>query len=61
VLAVIANQLQRFRPLDEDGQDLLEYALLGALIALAAAGAVSEVGATIQTVFWNAIASAPFL
>ncbi|HKH70165.1 MAG TPA: hypothetical protein VKA59_02390 [Vicinamibacterales bacterium] len=39
----------------ESGQDLLEYALLVALIALAAVGAVTNVGSTIQTVLWNAI------
>lgn len=42
----------------DDGQDLLEYALLAGLIALVAAGTVTSVGDTIQTVFWNAIASA---
>jgi len=40
---------------DESGQDLLEYALLVALIALVAFGAVSSVGATINTVFWTYI------
>jgi Flp pilus assembly pilin Flp len=42
----------------EDGQDLLEYGLLVALIALVAMGAVSVLGNTISTVFWNAIAAA---
>jgi pilus assembly protein Flp/PilA len=41
----------------EDGQDLLEYGLLAALIALIAIGAVTTVGNTIQTVFWSTIAS----
>ena len=41
----------------EDGQDLLEYGLLMALIAVFAIGAVSMVGNTINTVFWQAIAS----
>ena len=41
----------------EDGQDLLEYGLLAALIAIFALGAVSTLGNTIQTVFWTAIAS----
>ena len=36
----------------EEGQDLLEYGLLAALIALVALGAVTTVGNTIQTVFW---------
>lgn len=41
----------------EDGQDLLEYGLLGSLIALVALGAVTTVGQTIQNVFWSAIAN----
>jgi pilus assembly protein Flp/PilA len=41
----------------EDGQDLLEYGLLVALIALFAIGAVTTVGNTIQTVFWSTIAA----
>lgn len=43
---------------EEEGQDLLEYALLCALIALIAFGAVQTVGTTIDTVFWQAIAGA---
>ena len=42
----------------DTGQDLLEYALLASLIAIVAFGAVTEVGNTINTVFWQAIASA---
>jgi pilus assembly protein Flp/PilA len=41
----------------EDGQDLLEYAMLVALIALVAMGAVTTVGNKINTVFWQAIAA----
>jgi Flp pilus assembly pilin Flp len=40
------------------GQDLVEYALLASLIAIVAIGAVTEVGNTINTVFWGAIAAA---
>ena len=40
----------------EDGQDLLEYGLLCALIAIIALGAVSAVGNTINQVFWQTIA-----
>jgi pilus assembly protein Flp/PilA len=40
---------------DESGQDLLEYALLCALIALVAVGAITTVGSTIQGVFWTYI------
>ena len=43
---------------EEEGQDLLEYALLCGLIALVALGAVSAVGQTIDTVFWQLIAQA---
>jgi Flp pilus assembly pilin Flp len=43
---------------DEEGQDLLEYAVLVALIALVAVGAVSRVGDTINAVLWEAIAAA---
>jgi Flp pilus assembly pilin Flp len=44
-------------PTVEDGQDLLEYALLVALIVLVAVGAVSAVGSAIYTVFWQSIAT----
>lgn len=45
---------EKFRT-SEEGQDLLEYALLCALIALVAVGAVATVGQTIYNVFWKAI------
>jgi Flp pilus assembly pilin Flp len=48
----IANE--RF-PTSEEGQDLLEYGLLIALIAIVALGAVTTVGQTIYNVFWKAI------
>jgi Flp pilus assembly pilin Flp len=55
VRCAIANLLMR-EWLDEDsGQDLLEYALLVALVALVAAGAVTTVGTTLNTVFWTYI------
>jgi Flp pilus assembly pilin Flp len=41
----------------EDGQDLLEYGLLMALIAIFAIGAVSMLGQTITNVFWSSIAN----
>ena len=40
---------------EEDGQDLLEYGLLCALICMVALGAVTAVGNTINTVFWQFI------
>jgi Flp pilus assembly pilin Flp len=44
----------------EDGQDLLEYAMLVALIAVVAVGAVTQVGNTINSVLWEVIAAASF-
>jgi Flp pilus assembly pilin Flp len=41
----------------EEGQDLLEYALLVALIALVAVGAVTAAGEKVNTIF-NQIAAA---
>ena len=41
----------------EEGQDLLEYGLLAALIAIIALGAVQTVGNTINQVFWTTIAA----
>jgi len=50
----IVNTVVRRR---EDGQDLLEYALLMALISIFAMGAVATLGNTINTIFWQSIAS----
>jgi pilus assembly protein Flp/PilA len=41
----------------QDGQDLVEYGLLMALIAIIAIGAVSTVGNVVTNVFWTTIAS----
>jgi len=38
---------------EEEGQDLLEYALLVALIALVAIGAVGAAGGSVSTIFQN--------
>ena len=57
VEALLRMDNSRF-PLSEDGQDLLEYGLLVALIALIALGAVTRLGVVITTVFWDAIAAA---
>jgi pilus assembly protein Flp/PilA len=38
---------------DTEGQDLLEYALLVALIALVAVGAVTAAGTSVNTIFTN--------
>ncbi len=44
--------LKRFAK-DESGQDLLEYALLVALIALVAFGAVQAAGGQVNAIFSN--------
>jgi len=46
--------LQRWLRRDE-GQDLLEYGLLAALIAVVALGAVGVLGDHLNKVFWQAI------
>jgi Flp pilus assembly pilin Flp len=51
-LVSFVNSIRR-----EDGQDLLEYAMLCALIALIALGAVQTLGNTLNQVFWQAIAA----
>ena len=56
-MQIARTVIQRFRNRDE-GQDLLEYALLAALIAIMALGAVQAVGNTIFNVFWQVIAAA---
>jgi pilus assembly protein Flp/PilA len=48
-------QIVKWLTRDESGQDLLEYGLLAALIALVAVGAITSVGSTIQGVFWTYI------
>lgn len=48
------QRLQRILRLNE-GQDLLEYAMLASLIALVAIGAVRLLGEHLNTVFWSAI------
>jgi Flp pilus assembly pilin Flp len=44
----------------EDGQDLIEYAMLVVLIAVGAVIAVQRVGDTINAVLWQAIASSSY-
>ena len=53
------NFISRLRSFvrDEEGQDLIEYALLVGLVALVAVSAVTQVGQTIKDVFWNVIAA----
>ena len=54
VTALLRRANQKY-PTSEEGQDLLEYGLLAALIAIVAIGAVSAVGQTIYSVFWKTI------
>ena len=49
--------IRRFRR-GEEGQDLLEYGLLAALIAIVALASVQMLGSTVMNVFWSAIAAA---
>ena len=44
-------------PQADEGQDLLEYGLLMALIAVFAMGAISSLGNIVNTVFWQTIAT----
>jgi Flp pilus assembly pilin Flp len=42
---------------DDRGQDLIEYGLLAALIAVVCAAMVTQVGTAILNTFWAAIAA----
>ena len=44
---------------EEDGQDLLEYALLVALIALVAVGGVTLAGGRVDAIFQAIVAAIP--
>ena len=48
--------VDRFVTRDE-GQDLTEYGLIAALIAIVALAAVTQVGETIRNVLWTPIAN----
>ena len=54
VLAAINHLFRR-----DEGQDLLEYALLVALIAIVAVGAVTAAGGSVQAVFTSIAGSIP--
>jgi pilus assembly protein Flp/PilA len=43
---------------NDDGQDLIEYGLLIALIAFVCVAGVTSVGSTILSVFWQGIGQA---
>jgi Flp pilus assembly pilin Flp len=57
-VAALLRMAKHNSPTSEEGQDLLEYGLLAALIALVALGAVTALGQTIYAVFWNVIQAA---
>jgi Flp pilus assembly pilin Flp len=42
----------------DEGQDLLEYGILAALIAVVAIVGVTSLGDTIYTVFWRSVGQA---
>jgi pilus assembly protein Flp/PilA len=52
LMSMLLNLVKSFGR-QEEGQDLLEYALLVALIALIAIGAVGMAGTSVQTIFTN--------
>lgn len=54
----LINRLRAF-VVNEEGQDLLEYALLIALIALVCVGAVALAGSRVSTVFTNIAGAIP--
>ena len=56
-VAALMRDAKKLSPKSEDGQDLLEYGLLAALIAIVALGAVSALGQSIYNVFWKGIAA----
>jgi len=49
-MMLIAQLMNRFRH-DDQGQDLLEYALLVALIAIVAVAAVTAAGVKVDAIF----------
>lgn len=51
-MTTLINRLRTFSA-NEEGQDLLEYALLVALIALVAFGAVKLAGGSVNSIFNN--------
>jgi Flp pilus assembly pilin Flp len=53
----LLTTIRRFVATD-DGQDLIEYGLLAALIAIVVMVGVSSIGQTIYDVFWRDIGQA---
>ncbi len=53
----IVRTIDHRQVLRDEGQDLLEYALLGALIAVTAIAGVSKLGTTVNSTLWEVIAN----
>jgi pilus assembly protein Flp/PilA len=53
----MVNAIARFRALlrDDEGQDLIEYALLAGLIALVAVGAITTAGTEVDAIWDNIV------
>jgi Flp pilus assembly pilin Flp len=49
----VATLVHRLVLRQDDGQDLIEYALLTGLISIVAIAAMTVVGTTINTLFWE--------
>lgn len=58
MLLYVTRLIDSFRR-EEDGQDLLEYALLVALIAIVAVVAVTAAGLEVQTIFEDIVDKLP--
>lgn len=54
----VVTVLNRLMLRRDEGQDLIEYALLVGLISIVAVLAVSAVGTTVNQVFWQTFANA---
>jgi Flp pilus assembly pilin Flp len=50
-LSIVSRIVRR-----DEGQDLIEYALLATLIAVAMIAVVTQLGHTINSVFWQPLA-----
>jgi Flp pilus assembly pilin Flp len=57
LMAQLVTTVRRLLLRDE-GQDLIEYGLLAALIALVAIAGVTTLGSTISNVFWTQVGQA---
>ena len=55
---IVMELLIRRLALRDEGQDLLEYGLLAALIAIVAVTGITALGDAVYTVFWQNIGQA---